>query len=159
MKKYIWYLLILLMIVREQLCRKSVKRKLDVRRRSGRQATTTFEAPSRCEVKYPGLYDWKNPTLTWRFGSCPGLDSKCKSVFKILNSDGGSDFENCCLVKNGHIERGLCPRKALCPNRELFPEGTHPQHPENCENYLKLPFPPPLVYHDGLKSLTLREEH
>ena len=141
MKKYIWYLLILLMISREHFCRKSLRRRHGgpSPRRSGRQTTTTFEAPSRCEVKYPGLYDWKNPTLTWKFGSCPGLDQKCKSVLKTLNSDGGDDFENCCLINNRFIIAKFCPPEALCPNRELFPEGTHPQHPENCENYLKLP--------------------
>ena len=64
-----------------------------------------------------------------------GIQKPCEGAMMAKRND----FENCCLVKNGHIERGLCPRKALCPNRELFPEGTHPQHPENCENYLKLP--------------------
>ena len=122
MEKSIWLLFLLLMMVEEQEGRR-IHRRRGTSRRSGRQAIY-FDYPTRCEVKYPGLYDPENPNETWNFGSCPGVRSEC------TRHKYGFDSENCCSSRDSR-----CPK---CPNERFFPEGTFPSHPHNCKKEVKI---------------------
>ena len=123
MQKSIWLLLLLLMMSGEQFGRKA--RRIHKRRgrasgRTGRQEQKTLEYPKLCEVRYPGFFDPENPTRTWPFGSCPGTQPRCRNTFKKQHH-----YERCCSA-----ERRFGCR---CPNRKLFPEGSFPPHPQDCE--------------------------
>ena len=123
MEKSIWLLFLLLMMVEKQEGRR-IHRRRGTSRRSGRQAIY-FDYPTRCEVKYPGLYDPENPNETWDFGSCP--ESSAQSSFNCRNHN--FDYERCCSSDS------RCTR---CPNEILFPEGKFPPHPHNCEKEGKI---------------------
>ena len=114
MQKSILPLLLLLIIGTAELSRKARRRYVGFGR-TGRQ-TQNDDYPSQCRVRYPGLFKPENPTRTWPFGNCPGVPLKCRNH--------RFDFEKCCSGD---------PRCPKCPNRKLFPEGSFPAHPQDCE--------------------------
>ena len=126
MKRYSGCLLLLMITVKEHECKRKLRRGFN--RRRGMSDLDFGEYPGDgCQVRYPGKLDPANPNKTWVFGSCPGLSEAQKTSIRSEHSNR----ERCCSEGRKHYK--------YCPNRDLFPEGTFPEHPFNCKHPVKPP--------------------